>query len=255
LEKGEMNMIHSIFKKACVLSLVLIITAPVWAQRGQGRGRISGSGNGGTYCLALISSTPKQALDQTEAAGLAYMREEEKLAHDVYVTLQSKWGVRIFGNISQSEDRHFSTIKLLLDKYELPDPAAEHVLGVFQNEGFQILYSDLIGQGESSLKSAMKAGATIEDLNIRDLEKAAAATDNSDLKLVYQNLRQASENHMRAFIRQLAAEGESYKPQYITPAAFSEIVASSQQTGMGLGTPMNGQGGRGRANSGICPWR
>jgi hypothetical protein len=246
-----MNMLNRLLKKAWVLSLMLIATAPVWAQRGQGRG-MNGAGNRG-MCLALINSTPKQTLDSTEAAGLAYMREEEKLAHDVYATLHSKWGLRVFGNISQGEDRHFSAIKILLDRYELPDPAANHPVGVFRNEGLQTLYGDLIKQSENSLKSAMRVGATIEDLNIRDLEKAAASTDNSDLKLVYQNLRQASENHMRAFVRQLAAKGESYTPQYIAPAALSEII--SQQTGMGFGVRGNGQRGLGRGNNGICPWR
>jgi hypothetical protein len=246
-------MLNQLSKNALILSLVLIAATPVWAQRGQGRG-MNASGNRGT-CLALINSTPKQALDSTEAAGLAYMREEEKLAHDVYATLQSKWGMRVFGNIAQSEDRHFSTIKLLLDRYELPDPAANNRIGVFQNEGLQTLYGDLTKQGENSLKSAMRVGATIEDLDIRDLEKAAAATDNGDLKPVYQNLRQASENHMRAFVRQLAANGESYTPQYITPASFSEIVANPQQTGMGFGARGNGQRGLGRGNNGICPWR
>jgi len=163
--------------------------------------------------------------------------------------------MRIFGNISQSEDRHFSAIKLLLDRYELPDPAANHAPGVFRNEGLQPLYIDLTKQGKISLKSAMRVGATIEDLDMHDLEKASAATDNSDLKLVYQNLRQASENHMRAFVRQLAAAGETYAPQYITPEAFSEIVASPQQTGMVFGARGNGQRGLGRGNNGICPWR
>ena len=246
-------MLNQLSKKALILSLVLITAAPVWAQRGQGRG-MNGSGNRGT-CLALINSTPKQTIDSTEDAGLTYMREEEKLARDVYATLHSIWELRVFGNISQGEDRHFSAIKLLLDRYKLPDPAANNPVGVFQNAGLQTLYGDLIRQGESSLKSATRVGAIIEDLDIRDLEKAAEATDNSDLKLVYQNLRQASENHMRAFVRQLAAEGESYTPQYISPASFSEIVANPQQTGMGFGVRSNGQRGLGRGNNGICRWR
>lgn len=244
-------MLNQFVKKAWILGLLLIAAASVWAQRGQGRG--AGPGNRG-MCLALINSTPSQALDSTEAAGLAYLREEEKLAHDVYATLQSKWGLRVFNNISQAEDRHSNVIKLLLDRHELPDPAANNASGVFQNEILQTLYGNLIKQGESSLNSAMRVGATIEDLNIRDLEKAAASTDNSDLKLVYQNLLQASENHMRAFVRQLGAAGESYTPQYITPAAFSEIVGNPQQTGMGYGARGNGRRGLGRGNNGICPW-
>ncbi len=236
-------------KTLLILAVMLSLATPSWAQRGPGRGQRS---NNRGMCLAQINAIPKQALDPTEAAGLAYMREVEKLAHDVYARLDTKWSLRVFGNISQSEDQHVNVIKLLLDRYELPDPAVNSPAGVFQDEGLQTLYGDLIKQGEISLKSAMRVGAILEDLDIHDLEKAAATTDNSDLKLVYQNLRQASENHMRAFVRQLAMEGETYTPQYITPAAFSEIV--SQQTGEGLGMRGSGQRGLGRGNNGICPW-
>ena len=110
--KGELNMLNRLVNKVWILGFLLIAATPVWAQRGQGQG-MKGMGNS-EMCLALINSIPKQALDSTEAAGLAYLREEEKLAHDVYATLNSKWGLRVFGNISQSEDRHFSAIKLLL---------------------------------------------------------------------------------------------------------------------------------------------
>jgi hypothetical protein len=202
-QEGVVNMKNQFPSQTLIiLAVVLALAAPSLAQWGAGRGqRFNSQG----MCLAQIDSIPKQALDPTETAGLAYMREEEKLAHDVYARLYAKWGLRILGNISQSEDRHLNAIKLLLDRYELPDPAANSPAGVFQNEGLQTLYGDLVRQGESSLKSAVRVGATIEDLDIRDLEKAAAATDNSDLKLVYQNLRQASENHMRSLLlRQLS---------------------------------------------------
>lgn len=236
---------------ALVLGVLLALAAPSWAQRGSGRGMQRA--NNGVVCLALISSTPKQELDATEAAALAYMREEEKLAHDVYARLHEKWGLHIFSNISQSEEQHFGAIKSLLNRYELPDPTINNPIGVFQNEGLQTLYGDLIKQGEGSLKAALKVGATIEDLDIHDLEKAVRATDNEDLKLIYGNLRQASQNHMRAFIGQLEAAGESYNAQYISPTTLSEIVASAKPAGMGYGARGNGQRGRGRGNNGICP--
>jgi hypothetical protein len=202
----------------------------------------------------MLDSIPKQALDSTEAAGIAYMREEEKLAHDVYATLHAKWDLRVFGNISQSEERHFDAIKLLLDRYGLPDPAANNAVGIFYDKGLRILYGDLIKQGESSLLAALKVGAEIEDLDIRDLEKAIEATDNGDLKAIYQNLMRASENHMRAFAQQLAAAGESYAPKYLDQARLSAILANQEQTGMGYGAKGNGQRGPGRGNNGICPW-
>ena len=239
------------FSRALVLSVLLVLVTPAFAQRGPVRG-MQRANNRGT-CLALIHSIPKQALDANEAAGLTYMREEEKLAHDVYANLHAKWGLRLFGNISQGEERHFDAIKLLLDRYELPDPATNNPIGVFQNEGLQTLYGDLIKQGDSSLKAALRVGATVEDLDIRDLEKAAAATDNEDLKLVYGNLLRASENHIRTFVGQLEAAGGSYSAQYVSSATLSEILASSKQPGMGYGTRGNGQRGMGRGNNGICP--
>jgi hypothetical protein len=255
VEKGERNMSNQILKGIFLLGILLAMAAPSPAQyrqnRGQGRG-INNS-NARFQCQAAISSIPGQTLDSTEAAGIAYMREEEKLAHDVYATLHAKWGVRIFRNISQSEERHFDTLKLLLDRYELPDPAANKPIGLFQNEGLQELFNSLIAEGESSLTAALKVGAGIEELDIRDLEKAAAATDNNDLKIVYQNLRLASENHLRAFISQLNAAGVDYVPQHITQARFSEIITNVQVMGRGNGARGGGRG-FGRGNNGICPW-
>jgi hypothetical protein len=245
-------MLKRSFNCALVLSLLLVLSSPLWAQRGPGRGMQRANSNG--LCLALINSAPKRALDANEAAGLAYLREEEKLAHDVYITLYAKWGFQVFDNISQSEERHFDAIKRLLDRYELPDPAANNAIGVFQNNGLQALYGNLINKGERSLKAALSVGATVEDLDIRDLENAAAATDNEDLKLVYGNLLGASENHMRTFVGQLKAAGEIYSAQYVSPATLSEILAISKQTGMGYGARGNGQWGRGRGNNGICAW-
>jgi hypothetical protein len=170
----------------------------------------------------------------------------------VYTALHSKWPVPIFANISQSEQRHFDALKVLLDRYGLPDPAADNAPGVFQDSGLQTLYSDLVAQGQSSLQAALRVGATIEDLNLRALEKALAATDNNDLRIVYQNLQNGSENHMRAFADRLAATGESYAAQYISATTLSEIVSRPNNAGMGYGRG-NGPRGNGRGN-GICPW-
>jgi hypothetical protein len=117
--------------------------------------------------------------------------------------LYARWGARIFANITGSEQRHFDELKLLLDRYGLADPAANSAAGIFQNADLQALYSDLIAQGETSLAAALRVGAQIEDLDIHDLDKALAATDNDDLRIVYRNLRWGSENHIRAYVGRL----------------------------------------------------
>ncbi len=46
----------------------------------------------------------------SDTAGLLYMREEEKLARDVYDYLYEKWNAIIFDNISNSEQIHMDRV-------------------------------------------------------------------------------------------------------------------------------------------------
>ncbi len=79
-----------------------------------------------------ILELPKEDLDNHEISGLQFMREEEKLARDVYISLYSSWNQRVFNNISQSEQRHMEAIRILIDKYELKDPVLSDSVGLFQ---------------------------------------------------------------------------------------------------------------------------
>ena len=72
-------------------------------------------------------------------------------------------------------------------------------------------------------------GATIEDMDIHDLQQMLGRTDNTDLKIVYQNLMKGSRNHLRAFHRQLVKYDLSYTPQYITQAEYDEIVSTPKE--------------------------
>jgi len=72
---------------------------------------------------------------------LAYIREEEKLARDVYLYLYEMWGTRIFDNISGSEQTHMNQVKTLLAKYNIPDPVASNGPGMFFNPDIQSRFS------------------------------------------------------------------------------------------------------------------
>jgi hypothetical protein len=204
------------------------------AQNGRGMGQRAG-GNGAGSCQTALAGLPLQEMSSTEISELTYMREEEKLARDVYARLYEAWGSRVFGSIAQSEQRHFEALKALLDRYGLPDPAATDVPGTFSEGALQVLYNDLITQGRVSLAGALRVGTTIEDLDIRDLEQAIAATDNADLKQVYGNLERGSRNHMRAFVSQLELLGETYDAQYISSSFLELILSSPQERGTATG--------------------
>lgn len=204
---------------------------------GQGAGAGMGYGNGpgnrqsGRNAAAIIT-TPAQsttALSAADAAGLSYMREEEKLAQDVYQALYAKWGLPVFQNIARSEAMHTQSVATLLSRYGLPDPAATLPAGKFNNPDLQSLYDTLIAQGSRSATDALRVGATVEDLDLSDL--AARASTQPDLQRVYANLAKGSRNHLRAFTSQLAASGESYAPQYISATDYAAIVNGTTERG------------------------
>jgi hypothetical protein len=167
-----------------------------------------------------------------EAAALSFMREEEKLAHDVYITLYEQWDLAVFQNIAESEQTHTDSVKTLLDRYNLPDPAANTAVGEFTDPALQALYDQLVADGSESLEAALKVGAAIEEIDILDLEERAAITDNADILQVYENLTKGSRNHLRSFTSTLeTVTGEVYVPQYLPQAEYDAIVNSEIERG------------------------
>jgi len=176
-------------------------------------------GHGDGEC---IDSTNIGTINETEAEGLLWMREEEKLAHDAYVTMYDLWGLRIFDNISKSETQHAESVLNLINLYGLEDPALPNV-GEFSNKDLQDLYDKLIVQGKESMIAGLLVGATIEEVDILDLEERMEQTENENILRVYESLEKGSENHLRAFVKQLNAQGYDYTPQYLPQEDFDEI--------------------------------
>lgn len=137
-------------------------------------------------------------LTELEEQNILYMREEEKLARDVYLVMYDLWGANIFANISDSEQRHMDAIKNLITRYDLTDPVVDKI-GEFTNPDLKELYDDLIEAGEVSLEEALKVGVEIEELDIADLEQALTETDKRNIERVFQNLLNGSNNHLDAF--------------------------------------------------------
>jgi len=187
----------------------LPITIPSYGQgNGGGNGNSGANGNGGGQGQVSgvdIASIPASDLSAEEAADLLFMREEEKLARDVYNQMFALWGTPSFQNIASSEQNHMDQIKLLMDRYALTDPA--QAPGQFTDANLQALYNQLIAQGSVSVEEALKVGALVEQTDIADLQARLAKTDNADVQLVYNNLMNASYNHLAAFTGQ-AGQGQ-----------------------------------------------
>lgn len=171
------------------------------------------------------------ALSADEVAGLLFMREEEKLAHDVYLALYASSGATVFGNIVPSEAAHTEAIRGLLVAHGLEDPAATTPPGVFVDSTLQQLYTDLVAMGQPSLIDALKVGCLIEEKDIWDIEEKKKLVEGEpDIVSVYDNLLCGSRNHLRAFNKALLAAGGVYdQPQYLSLAAWSAIADSDNE--------------------------
>lgn len=148
------------------------------------------------------SATPNGSRTSSTEERLIYLIEEEKMAHDVYMVMYQKYGANVFGNILESENTHQSRVLTLLQARNLPDPRSNE-LGVFANKELQNLYNQLIEQGNRSATEAYKAGIIIEEKDIADISAQLATATDQDIIETLEALRRASENHLRAFNRQL----------------------------------------------------
>lgn len=209
------------------LSTSLFAVDTTWA--GQGKGKRQGA------CLATQTGI-LQPISSEERAGLTYMYEEEKLARDVYTTLAALHPAPIFDRIGASEQRHMAAVQRLLQAYQITVPS-EDATGVFTDKKLAELYLQLVAQGEQSYLDALQVGATIEDLDIYDLQQYIDETDNPAILRVYQNLAKGSRNHIRAFIGQLQANNVEYTAQYLNQQTVDTILSTPKERG-----PVDSQG-------------
>jgi hypothetical protein len=200
---------------AMVVSLALIVTlavSPVWAvgdkvrsEKAAGPAGTTGGGEAEPNRGTTIGPNDQllDVLTDAEIEDIIYIREEEKLARDVYITLYQIWKEPIFENISKSEQNHMDAIKGLIDKYGLEDPVVDDTLGAFANPEFIVLYNSLITSGSKSYCEALDAGKLIEETDIVDIENALMEVTAQDVGNVFENLKEGSLKHLGAFESQI----------------------------------------------------
>lgn len=163
-----------------------------------------------------------------EQQDLLFLREEEKLARDVYLYSSDLYGDVIFNQIASSEQQHMDQVLILLNDYGLEDPSSLE-RGVFQDQALQDLYNDLTTASEVSLSKALTVGATIEDLDINDLTFFESQTLKADLLSVYDQLKCGSKNHLRSYTDRLNMLGVDYDPQYLSIDEYNSILSSDRE--------------------------
>lgn len=204
-----MNRTSRILAAAAALALsgTTVATAATFGP-GTGPNSASTTCSVGSECPRTATDPAPAELTAQQAYDIAYSREEERMARDLYRAFADAYdGGRPFGNISESEQRHFDAMGRLIDRYGISDPSAGKPAGTYAFPSLQKHYDAWLEQGLRSRVEAGNAGADLERADIKTLEEALELGPPSDVETVYENLLAASHNHLAAFTRVASGQG------------------------------------------------
>ena len=180
---------------------------------------------------------PVNVLDTQTEEDIELLREEEKMARDLYLEMSLLYDLSVFSNIAQSEQQHMDLVAKLIDRYGLEDYAAGMPIGEFNNLWVQETYDDLYELGQQSLIDALWAGAIVEDVDIYHLDhmiEHCADHDFDDVSLIIENMNAGSRNHMRSFWGALDKRDVTYvavdEEGRISQERLDEIIGSDMET-------------------------
>jgi hypothetical protein len=193
------------------------------------------------------------SMDAATANGLAFTREEERMARDLYTAFADQYdGALPFSRIVNSEQRHYDAVGTLLTRYGIADPSAGKSAGSYADPTIQKLYDGWLAEGKKSLAAAYGVGVALEKRDIADLGTALSATSATDVKQLYTQLQNASKHHLAAF--EAAVDGRTMEPG--SGAGPGAGMGMGRGHGNGNGSS-NGHGRMGLANGtgpvGDCP--
>jgi hypothetical protein len=244
--------------KGIVLLIAIAFLLAIPTQYAEAQGKSGGKGSSGQRGGKGSTSSGKQsgrtaqnlgnvsgvgALAPAPLEQLMRMRDEEKLAHDVYVALAKSSGLPIFKNISNAELQHRRALEQVVSRYSPTTPATSLPVGNFTDPQSQKLYDALVASGSVSPLAAAMVGVKVEEMDIKDLQNLLSQNPPQDVARVLENLLRASSNHLRAFSTELTKLGGVYKPEFLSPQEFNSIVNASSQRGEG-GSRANDPGTR-----------
>lgn len=174
-----------------------------------------------------LDDLENNSITQKDKDALLFMLEEEKLARDTYDYLDNLYTINQFANIKRSEQSHMDAVANLLEQFDMPYTILPG--GEFANQDIQELYDQFVAKGAIDNINALEVGATIEDLDIVDLETFMADLSNSSVISIFEFLQCGSRNHLRSFTSALESSGSSYTPQFLTTDEYNLIVNDTNE--------------------------
>jgi len=192
--------------------------------------------------------TVTSPLDADEIEFLYAMREDEKLAHDVYAVFVDKYPTAPqISRIMNAEESHIACVDSLLDYYEIEyTPLTE--AGVFSDPTRQASYNQLITQ-DTTLVQTFSTMAFMEEESVAAYKEVLPDIANENIALVVSNLMKASSNHLKAAVRQITALGGTYVPVVLSREDFDAIINAPFTHGNAYGQ-YKGKGGNTNSRKG-----
>lgn len=182
-------------------------------------------------CLLFIAYTNfsySQYTDE-EKNVLLFTLQEEKAAFDFYKEMFAKYNEKVFENTMNAEQIHRQHVLEILN--EVGIKANEESPGEFSIKDVKNLYNEMMIIGGYSFIDALRASARYEEQDISDLKKFYSKAENEKIKNLFQCLEKASQNHLRAFVKNLKNEGIQYNPNVLSSEEYMEIINSKNQKG------------------------
>jgi hypothetical protein len=228
-----------------------------------GMGGLAIAAGAWTATAAPYVPTDTTTISAQVKADLAFSRDEERMARDLYAAIAARYDNAIpFSTITKSEQRHFDSVGVLLTRYGMNDPATGKAAGVYANADIQKLYDSLLAQSKVSLTEAYKVGVAVETRDIADVKDAINTATQADIDRVYTNLLSGSQMHLQAFtdatngfLSTHVADGTQGNVNRTNSPRATTGTTPGVGTGVGYGTRggygVNGAQGNG-TGTGIC---
>ena len=183
------------------------------------------------YVLIFANFAASQnEISKSDRDAIIYVVQEEKVAHDFYKAMYELHGVISFRSISKSEGLHMDQAKQLIEHFGIEDPNKEYydTPGSFKNPKFEEMYNSLVRNGTNSIVDALVEAARFEEMDIVDIQRFTASTQDEYLKSTFEKLSGVSENHLKALVKDLFERGVEYTPKYLSAEQYNEIITSKE---------------------------
>ncbi len=178
----------------------------------------------GVLLAWLVGCGPQ--ITETEAGDLQLLREEEKLARDLF----RDWSDRseLFGAVAHSKQLHFEIVGALLQRHQVTDRTLGGE-GLYVFPQLQTLHQELLARGGSTELEALAAGAELHERDLVGLEEAAGRSQLEDVRASLAEIQRGARNHLRGCVEELALQGVDYAPRLLSPEAFAAIINSPRE--------------------------